>query len=383
MARDRSRWGEPPHPPRPSRLVVHAVGVRPNYVKASAVLRAARALPRTRNVLVDTGQHYDAALRDALYEDLRLDPPDHHLAVGSGSHARQTAAVMVAFEDALLGARPDAVVVYGDVNSTVACALVAAKLGVPVVHVEAGLRSYDRSMPEEINRVVTDSVSDLLLTPSADAGANLLREGVAPERIRLVGNVMVDALVDALPRALERDVLGRFELRPEAYALLTLHRPHNVDRGGEMDRILEAFEEIQRELPVLFPVHPRTRAVLEASGHLARLAALPGVRLTGPLGYLDFLCAEARARVVLTDSGGAQEETSVLGVPCVTLRERTERPVTISQGTSELAGTSPERILAAFRRGLERRRDPAVIEGWDGHAGARAAQAIDALLSGG
>ncbi|APR79817.1 UDP-N-acetylglucosamine 2-epimerase [Minicystis rosea] len=365
------------------RLVVHAVGVRPNYVKASAVLRATRALPRTRNVLVDTGQHYDASLRDALYEDLRLDPPDYHLAVGSASHARQTAAVMVAFEDVLLGARPDAVVVYGDVNSTVACALTAAKLGVPVVHVEAGLRAYDRSMPEEINRVVTDGVSDLLLAPSADAATNLLREGAAPERVKVVGNVMVDALLEALPRALERDVLHRFDLKPEAYALCTLHRAHNVDHSGEMDRILVALEQIQRTMPVLFPVHPRTRVVLEASGRLAHLQALPGLRLCEPLGYLDFVGAEARARVVLSDSGGVQEETSTLGVPCVTLRERTERPVTVSQGTSELAGTSPERILAAFGRALERAREPAKIEGWDGHAGPRAAQAIEALLGGG
>ena len=367
-----------------TRVVVHVVGVRPNYVKASAVLRAmeVEALPGVKNLLVDTGQHYDAALREALYVDLGLRPPDMYLGVGSGSHARQTAAVMIAFEDALQEERPDAVVVYGDVNSTMASALAAAKLSVPVVHVEAGLRSFDRTAPEEINRVVTDRVADLLLTPSADAEANLLREGAPRERIRFVGNVMIDALHAALPRALESSVLKRLELRPEGYALLTMHRPHNVDRAHEITRVVDAIAEIQRITPVLFPVHPRTRASLEATGLAARLAAMPGVRMTGPLGYLDFLCVQANARVVLTDSGGVQEETSALGVPCVTLRDQTERPVTIALGTNQLAGTSPDRVLAAFQEALGKLRKPAVIEGWDGQAGPRAARAIEGLLSG-
>ncbi|MDI3289048.1 UDP-N-acetylglucosamine 2-epimerase (non-hydrolyzing) [Polyangium sp. 15x6] len=363
------------------RVVVHVVGVRPNYVKASAVLRAAEALPGVRNLLVDTGQHYDTALRDAFYQDLALRLPDRYLGVGSGSHARQTAAVMVAFEDALRAERPDAVVVYGDVNSTMAAALVAAKLLVPVVHVEAGLRSFDRTMPEEINRVVTDGIAELLLTPSADAEANLLREGAPREKIRFVGNVMIDALQAALPRALESAVLRRVELEPEAYTLLTVHRPHNVDGGQGITRVVDVIDEMQRRTPVLFPVHPRTRASLEQAGLAARLASMPGVRMTGPLGYHDFLCALANARVVLTDSGGVQEETSVLGVPCVTLRDHTERPVTITHGTNQLAGTSPDRILAAFREALGRRRKPAVIEGWDGQAGPRVARAIEAWLS--
>lgn len=365
-----------------ARVVVHVVGVRPNYVKASAVLRAADALPSVKNLLIDTGQHYDEALRGALYEDLGLRRPDRYLGVGSGSHARQTAAVMIAFEDALRDERPDAVVVYGDVNSTMASALAAAKLSVPVVHVEAGLRSFERTAPEEINRVVTDRVADLLLTPSADAEANLLREGAPRERIRFVGNVMIDALHAAIPRALESSVLRRLNLRPEGYALLTAHRPHNVDGDRQLARVVDAIAEIQRILPVLFPVHPRTRASLEATGLLDRLTAMPGVRLTGPLGYLDFLCLQANARVVLTDSGGVQEETSALGVPCVTLRDQTERPVTISHGTNRLAGTSPERVLAAFREALEQHRKPASIEGWDGQAGPRVARALEGLLSG-
>ena len=365
-----------------ARVLAHVVGVRPNYVKASAVLRATEALPSVRNLLIDTGQHYDASLREALYRDLALRPPDRYLGVGSGSHARQTAAVMIAFEDVLRESRPDAVVVYGDVNSTMAAALVAAKLSVPVAHVEAGLRSFDRTMPEEINRVVTDGVADLLLPPSADAEANLLREGASRERIRFVGNVMIDALHAALPRALESSVLRRIELPPEGYALLTVHRPHNVDQEQAIARVVEAIAEIQRTLPVLFPAHPRTRASLKATGLEDRLAAMPGVRMTGPLGYLDFLCVQASARVVLTDSGGVQEETSVLGVPCVTLRDNTERPVTISHGTNQLAGTSPTRIVTAFREAAARPRRPAVIEGWDGQAGPRVARALEGLLSG-
>lgn len=365
-----------------ARVVVHVVGVRPNYVKASAVLRAMDELPSVKNLLVDTGQHYDAALREALYADLGLRQPDRYLGVGSGSHARQTAAVMIAFEDALREERPDAVIVYGDVNSTMASALAAAKLSVPVVHVEAGLRSFERTAPEEINRVVTDRVADLLLTPSADAEANLLREGAPRERIRFVGNVMIDALHAALPRALESSVLRRLELRPEAFALLTVHRPHNVDGNRELSRVVASIESIEREIPVLFPIHPRTLSSLEATGLRARLAAMPNVRITGPLGYLDFLCVQANARVVLTDSGGVQEETSALGVPCVTLRDQTERPVTISHGTNQLAGTSPERVLEAFREASGRRRKPASIEGWDGQAGPRVARALEGLLNG-
>jgi len=361
--------------------VVHVVGVRPNYVKASAVLRAMDALSSIESRLVDTGQHYDLGLRDAVYEDLGLRAPDHHLGVGSSSHARQTAAVMVAFEEVLLSDKPDAVVVYGDVNSTLACALVAAKMDVPVAHVEAGLRAFDRAMPEEINRVLTDSVADLLLTPSADAEKNLLREGASPEKIRFVGNVMIDALLAAIPRALQGSALRRLELQPGGYALLTMHRQANVDHDEEMARVVDAIAEIQAEIPVVFPVHPRTHASLERSGLLARLAAMPALRLTRPLGYLDFLCLEAQARVVFTDSGGVQEETSVLGVPCVTLRERTERPITVSQGTNTLVGTDRARILDAFRQALGKRRQPAVIEGWDGMAGPRAAVAIEGLVN--
>jgi UDP-N-acetylglucosamine 2-epimerase (non-hydrolysing) len=366
--------------PSKPRTLLHVVGVRPNYVKASAVLHAAEELTSARNLLVDTGQHYDASLRDAVYDDLGLRTPDLYLGVGSGSHARQTAAIMLAFEEVLLEVRPDVVVVFGDVNSTMACALVAAKMQVPLVHVEAGLRCFDRSMPEEINRIVTDSVSDLLFTPSPDADANLLREGAPQERIRFVGNVMVDALHRALPRALGRDVWTRLSVKREGYALLTLHRAQNVDTEASLLRVAEAIEQIQRELPVVFPVHPRTRASLDSMGVGAKLREMPNVIMTPPFGYLDFLCLEAHASVVLTDSGGVQEETSVLGVPCVTLLDRTERPVTVTQGTNRLASTSPERILEAFWAGNAKERRPATIEGWDGGAAQRVVRQIEAWL---
>jgi UDP-N-acetylglucosamine 2-epimerase (non-hydrolysing) len=351
--------------------VVHVVGVRPNYVKVSAVLRAAERQGGLKNLLVDTGQHYDASLRGDLYRDLGLREPDLYLGIGSGTHSQQTAAIMVAFEAALGRLCPDAVVVFGDVNSTLACALVASKMGVPLAHVEAGLRCFDRSVPEEINRVVVDGLADLLFAPSPDAVDNLLREGAPPDRVHLVGNVMVDALRQALPQALRQGTCERLGLPPGAYALLTLHRPCNVDQDGPLLRILEAIAVLQQELPILFPMHPRTAARMEVSGLGARLRSLPGVRVVPPLGYLDFLCLQARARLILTDSGGVQEESSVLGVPCVTLLERTERPVTVSLGTNHLAGAAPEQILGASRLALGRERRPIVLDGWDGAAGPR------------
>lgn len=358
--------------------LLHVVGVRPNYVKASAVLAAVEELGRFRNVLVDTGQHYDHALRDAVFEDVGLRRPDHCLGVGSGTHARQTAAIMVAFEGLVERTRPDAVVVFGDVNSTLACALVAAKLCLPLVHVEAGLRSFDRAMPEEINRVVTDTLADLLFTPSREADENLRREGVAASRIHFVGNVMVDALTRCLPRARGRGVLGRLGLEDRRYTLLTLHRPQNVDRSDALDRLVDAITVLSPEQPVVFPVHPRARARLDALPAGARLSALPHVTLTPPFGYLDFLCLQAHADVVLTDSGGVQEETSVLGVPCVTLLDRTERPVTLTEGTNRLGGSDPARIVDAVRAARGGARSPATIEGWDGQAARRLARKLDA-----
>lgn len=353
----------------PKALLVAAA--RPNFMKVKPVLDAleARAVD---TVLVHTGQHYDAAMSDVFFDDLGIRAPDHHLGVGSGSHAEQTGGVMVAFERLLAEVGPDVVVVPGDVNATLACAVVAAKAGCLVAHVEAGLRSRDWAMPEEINRVVTDRVSDFLLAPSADAVDNLLAEGYRHDQIYLVGNVMVDTLLANLDRARSRPTLDELGLEPGGYGLVTLHRPANVDSAEALSGLLGALEEIGRQLPLVFPVHPRTRARLAAAG----MTAGEGLRLVEPLGYLDFLCLQASSALTLTDSGGVQEETTVLGVPCLTLRDNTERPITVTEGTNEVVGVSPPAIVAAASRvladGVEPRR-PAL---WDGKAGERIAEVL-------
>jgi UDP-N-acetylglucosamine 2-epimerase (non-hydrolysing) len=358
------------------------VGTRPNLVKIAPIVRA---LERNEtaggspiaSVLVHTGQHYDGNLSAGLFADLRLREPDHHLGVGSGSHASMTAEVMRRLEPIIVAERPDVVLVVGDVNSTVASALTAAKLEMPVAHVEAGLRSFDRSMPEEINRVVTDALSDFLFTSEESANENLRREGRPPERIHFVGNVMIDSLLWALPLAESSTVLDRLGIRRgEEFALLTLHRPGNVDTAAMLGPILKAVAELARELPVIFPAHPRTRARIDDFG----LADLVKGRIvtTEPLGYLDFVHLLARSRLVLTDSGGLQEETTMLGVPCLTLRDCTERPVTISGGTSVLVGGDTARIVESARhvlktgRSSERHAPPL----WDGHAAERIVEVL-------
>ncbi len=366
------------------------VGARPNFMKAAPLLSAFAEGPVPLPCsLVHTGQHYDAAMKDAFFRQLGIPEPDVDLGVGSGSHAWQTAEIMRRFEPVLEAQRPEAVIVVGDVNSTVACALVAAKLGVPVVHVEAGLRSFDRSMPEEINRVLTDQLSELLFTTERQARENLLHEGIAPWRIHFVGNVMIDTLRAQEPRAVPAaETLAR--LAPRAlrrageagHALLTLHRPSNVDCPATLRGILGAVARIARRLPVVFPVHPRTRAAIERLGIAGRLEAA-GVVLTGPLGYLETLGLMREARLVLTDSGGMQEETTALGVPCLTLRENTERPVTLTEGTNELVGTDPERIRAAAERVLAGgRRRGRVPERWDGQAARRIRAVLERWLAG-
>ncbi len=365
------------------------VGARPNFMKAAPLLAAFAEGPTPLPcALVHTGQHYDAEMKDAFFRQLGIPEPDVDLGVGSGSHAWQTAEIMRRFEPVLEAQRPEAVIVVGDVNSTVACALVAAKLGVPVVHVEAGLRSFDRSMPEEINRVLTDQLSELLFTTERQARENLLREGIAPWRIHFVGNVMIDTLRAQEPRAVPAaETLARLSPRAlrrageAGHALLTLHRPGNVDRPEVLRGILDAVAEIARRLPVVFPVHPRTRAAIERLGVAGRLEAA-GVVLAGPLGYLEMLGLMREARLVLTDSGGMQEETTALGVPCLTLRENTERPVTLTEGTNELVGTDPERIRAAAGRvlagGGRRGRVP---ERWDGRAAWRIRAVLERWLA--
>jgi UDP-N-acetylglucosamine 2-epimerase (non-hydrolysing) len=360
--------------------ILHVVGARPNFMKIAPVLAACSAHPGLSSTLVHTGQHYDEAMSQTFFEELRLPRPDVNLDVGSGSHAVQTAEILRRFEPVLLEHRPGLVLVVGDVNSTLACALAAVKLGIPVAHVEAGLRSFDRSMPEEINRLVTDAISELLFVTEESGIANLLREGIDPARIHFVGNVMIDTLLAHRGAAARSDVLLRCSVDPGAYAVLTLHRPANVDDPAVLAGILEPVIELARTMPVVFPAHPRTRAALLPRG--AVLAAGKGIRLVEPLGYLDFVRLMSDARLVLTDSGGIQEETTILGVACVTIRDNTERPATLRAGTNRLAGTTSagigKAIAGALATGPPPGPPPAL---WDGRAAERLAAVLAAWAS--
>ena len=358
--------------------VINVVGARPNFMKVAPIVEAMKRREQEFTPLVvHTGQHYDAAMSDSFFHDLDLPQPDIHLGVGSASHAAQTAAVMERFEPVVLQEKPDWVLVVGDVNSTLACALVCVKLGVKVAHVEAGLRSRDRTMPEEINRLLTDQIADLLFTPSADADENLRAEGIPQERIRLVGNVMIDSLYKHLERSQQSQIKAQLKLADKSYAVLTLHRPSNVDDPSSFERILEALERISEQLPVVFPVHPRTRKTIAELGLDQRIEKIKDLRLIDPLGYLDFLSLYSSSRLVLTDSGGIQEETSVLGIPCLTLRENTERPITVTMGTNTIVGTDPEKIVAAAHAALsETAKTPASIPLWDGHTAERIVDAL-------
>jgi UDP-N-acetylglucosamine 2-epimerase (non-hydrolysing) len=348
--------------------IVHIVGARPNFMKVAPVMHALEKRRNVEQALIHTGQHYDVNMSDVFFRQLDIPAPDVNLAVGSGSHAKQTAEIMMRLEPVIEESRPDLVLVYGDVNSTVATALVCSKIGVRIGHVEAGLRSFDRSMPEEINRLVTDQLADLLFTPSEDGDENLLREGIAREKIFRVGNVMIDSLVRLLPLARETRVEGV----PERFVLVTLHRPANVDDSGRLKGILESLLEVNRDLMVVFPAHPRTRQRIAEFGlHAKQLLMLD------PKPYLEFLALQSRAVAVITDSGGVQEETTYLGVPCLTMRENTERPTTITMGTNVLVGndrgklrTEMARVMAGkFKRG-------SVPPLWDGRAGERIAEAL-------
>ena len=353
--------------------VLCVAGARPNFMKIKPVLAALEERGAGTS-LVHTGQHYDPLMSDVFFEELDIRRPDRSLGVGSGSHARQTARIMTAFEELLPEEDPDVVVVVGDVNSTLACGLVTAKSGRLLAHVEAGLRSRDWAMPEEVNRVVTDRVSDYLFAPSDDAADNLRAEGYRDDQIHVAGNVMVDTLLSNLDRARQRPVCDDLGLAGGGFALVTLHRPSNVDDTATLAGIVGALGAIAAELPVVFPVHPRTRA------NLSGLDMPPGLLLADPVGYLDFIALEDAARLVLTDSGGIQEETTVLGVPCLTLRETTERPITITEGTNRLVGVDPGAIVAAARDVLGTTVEPRRPALWDGRAGGRIA---DVLLGGG
>jgi UDP-N-acetylglucosamine 2-epimerase (non-hydrolysing) len=349
--------------------VLAVAGARPNFMKIAPLMKqlSARA-DRFETVLVHTGQHYDQAMSESFFRDLGIPEPDVNLGVGSGSHGQQTAQVLMKIETLLIERRPHVVLVVGDVNSTLAATLAAVKLHIPVAHVESGLRSWDREMPEEINRVLTDAVSHWLFTTEADAEKNLLREGVAPEKIHFVGNVMIDTLLEHRERARKLDTLERLGLTPQGYAVLTLHRPSNVDAPEQLRRLFEVLGRLNRSLPVIFPVHPRTAHAIQQ--HLG--GEKPDLQLTEPLGYLDFLRLLTDARMVLTDSGGIQEETTALGVPCLTLRESTERPVTVTEGTNTIVGTDPAAIEAAIdtlrASSPSSGRRPAL---WDGQAAVR------------
>lgn len=371
--------------------ILCVAGARPNFMKVAPLLRALRARPRFDARLVHTGQHYDHKLSQIFFEDLAIPRPDIELEVGSGSHAAQTAEIMRRFEPVLEREQPQAVLVVGDVNSTIACALVAAKFQLEralswkwgtrrrpvIIHVEAGLRSHDDDMPEEINRKLTDAISDLLFVSDPSGVDHLRREGVSESRTFFVGNVMIDTLLAAQTRAQRSSVLEELRLCGD-FALLTLHRPSNVDDPGALARLLVTLDELAAHLRFVFPVHPRTRARLAAAGvelHPSRWTVVD------PLGYLDFLKLQASARVVLTDSGGVQEETTVLGVPCVTLRASTERPVTLTQGTNALVGTAPAQITAGFHRALTAPRDGRRPLLWDGQAAARIADVLESVLA--
>jgi UDP-N-acetylglucosamine 2-epimerase (non-hydrolysing) len=354
--------------------IVAVVGARPNFMKIAPLLWEIQRRSGIDAYLVHTGQHYDRRMSELFFEELRIPRPDIDLEVGSASHAVQTAEVMKRFEPVLLEQKPDAVVVVGDVNSTIACAMTAVKLGVPVAHIEAGLRSYDRTMPEEINRILTDAISRWLFVSERSGVENLRREGAPEEHVYFVGNVMIDTLLACRERLGGVSILKDMGLKERGYGVVTLHRPANVDEPGTLGGLLRALGRLQRELPLVFPVHPRTRKALPQ--HIVE--SMPNLRLTEPLGYLEFMKLLSHARLVLTDSGGIQEETTVLGVPCLTLRNNTERPVTIDQGTNVLVGLDPERIIAAGLRALETpqlgKRTP---ELWDGRAAVRI---VDNLL---
>jgi len=355
-------------------LIHHVIGARPNFMKVAPVHLALASRSGSTQAIVHTGQHYDASMSDIFFDQLRIPKPDFNLGVGSASHARQTAEVMMRLESVFLDARPDLVLVYGDVNSTVAAALVCSKLLIPIGHVEAGLRSFDRTMPEEINRILTDRVADYLFTPSIDGNENLVREGIPKEKIHLVGNVMIDTLVRLLPLADGDGVCRQLALADKAYVLVTLHRPSNVDDSKELLKTLDVLNEITSDIDIIFPVHPRTRQMMQDMGERKFSDRF---HFIDPVGYIEFLGLQRNATLVITDSGGIQEETTYLGIPCITVRDNTERPVTVSIGSNILAGRNVERLKQEANSILSGKvKECQVPPLWDGCAGERIADVI-------
>ncbi len=362
--------------------IVSVVGARPNFTKIAPLVAQMRRYPEFESILVHTGQHYDENMSQVFFKDLGIPTPDYNLEVGSGNHTYQTAHVMLALDVLLQELRPDLVLVVGDVNSTLAATLVASKMSIPIAHVEAGLRSSDRTMPEEINRILTDAVADYLFTTERSGSENLRREGVSGERIFFVGNVMIDTLMHLRRKAEALSIVSRFGGIPNEYALLTLHRSANVDDFNTLSGLLDAFEHIQERIPIFFPAHPRTLKQFDRFGLRERVKNMPNLNILEPQGYLEFLSLMAQARLVLTDSGGVQEETTILGVPCLTLRDNTERPVTVSQGTNEIVGTSSQQIIEAAWRVLDGGgKNGHVPDLWDGRAAERIVTILHDKLS--
>lgn len=358
--------------------IMNIVGARPNFMKIAPIQREMqRRSDIFEPLLVHTGQHYDEKMSKLFFDDLQLPQPDIYLGVGSGSHAEQTARIMVDFEKVCLEKKPDMILVVGDVNSTVACSLVAAKLWIPIIHVEAGLRSFDRKMPEEINRIVTDSLSDHLFITEKSGIENLAKEGVDKKKVHFVGNVMIDSLAYFLEKASKSDILQQLELQPQQYALVTLHRPSNVDDPENFQKILTAFKEIQNDIPIIFPIHPRSEKNIKKFGLEGKVNSLKNLRLLPPIGYLDFMNLTRNSKFVMTDSGGIQEETTYLGIPCMTLRENTERPITIEVGTNEMVGTDTEKIIRfAKQMNAGEWKKGQVPELWDGKAAERIVEVL-------
>ncbi len=358
--------------------IANIVGARPNFMKIAPIHKRMQNSSAFAPILIHTGQHYDEKMSRTFFVELGMPTPDIYLGVGSGSHAEQTAAVLVHMEKILLEQKPDLLIVVGDVNSTIAAAMAAAKLHIPVAHVEAGLRSFDRDMPEEINRILTDAISDHLFVTEQAGLDNLKREGVPDEKVHFVGNCMIDSLVEHLDKASQLGTLQEFALTPKEYAVMTLHRPSNVDDKTVLTNIFSALYQIQRDMPIIFPMHPRTRKMLSTFGLDKEIAKMSNLVITGPLGYLPFLRLMSQARLMITDSGGIQEETTYLRVPCLTLRRNTERPVTVDLGTNQLVGMEPEDILAGYNKAMNSSFENASIPPlWDGAASQRIVDIIN------
>jgi UDP-N-acetylglucosamine 2-epimerase (non-hydrolysing) len=362
--------------------IINIVGTRPNFMKIAPIIKAMQVYPEIQHILVHTGQHYDEQLSDKFFRELGIPDPDVNLNVGSNTHSKQVAEIMVAFEKVCDDFQPDYILVVGDVNSTMACSLVAAKKGIKIIHVEAGIRSYDRTMPEEINRLVTDAITDFLLPPSIDAVENLKREGHTDDKICMVGNVMIDTLKLFSKEIQAATILEQIGVLPKEYAVLTLHRPSNVDDPANLKKIIDALFVIQQSVKVVFPIHPRSLKMLASFGYDKLLAEMPNIKLIAPLGYFDFGKLVSNSKFALTDSGGIQEETTVYGIPCITIRENTERPITITEGTNELAGTDTQKIIDFATTILKGEwKKGAIPKMWDGKAAVRIVDFLRSLNS--